>query len=380
MARTRRAGAVLLAMVTGWSLSACTAQQPAPATPQTSVTSAPTAAAVPTPTDEGRLVPDGSVETVATDLAAPWSIAFTADGTPLVSERDTGRILEVVPDGSTREIGTVAGVAAAGEGGLLGLAVDDLDRLYAYSTGSSENRIDRFAVTGAPGSLALGDPETVLDGIPAARIHNGGRLAFGPDGMLYATTGDADQRPSAQNVDSLAGKILRMTPDGYPPADNPFEGSLVYSFGHRNPQGIGWAEDGTMFASEFGQDTWDELNIIVPGGNYGWPEAEGTGGAERGFIDPVQQWNPDEASPSGLAVTGGTVFVTGLGGARLFTIDASAPETSEQLLRDEYGRIRDVTVAPDGTLWVLTNNTDGRGSPREGDDRILSLPLTRTGD
>jgi len=380
VARTRRAGAVLLAMVTGWSLSACTAQQPAPATPQTSVTSAPTAAAVPTPTDEGRLVPDGSVETVATDLAAPWSIAFTADGTPLVSERDTGRILEVVPDGSTREIGTVAGVAAAGEGGLLGLAVDDLDRLYAYSTGSSENRIDRFAVTGAPGSLALGDPETVLDGIPAARIHNGGRLAFGPDGMLYATTGDADQRPSAQNVDSLAGKILRMTPDGDPPADNPFEGSLVYSFGHRNPQGIGWAEDGTMFASEFGQDTWDELNIIVPGGNYGWPEAEGTGGAERGFIDPVQQWNPDEASPSGLAVTGGTVFVTGLGGARLFTIDASAPETSEQLLRDEYGRIRDVTVAPDGTLWVLTNNTDGRGSPREGDDRILSLPLTRTGD
>ena len=380
MARTRRAGAVLLAMVTGWSLSACTAQQPAPATPQTSVTSAPTAAAVPTPTDEGRLVPDGSVETVATDLAAPWSIAFTADGTPLVSERDTGRILEVVPDGSTREIGTVAGVAAAGEGGLLGLAVDDLDRLYAYSTGSSENRIDRFAVTGAPGSLALGDPETVLDGIPAARIHNGGRLAFGPDGMLYATTGDADQRPSAQNVDSLAGKILRMTPDGDPPADNPFEGSLVYSFGHRNPQGIGWAADGTMFASEFGQDTWDELNIIVPGGNYGWPEVEGTGGAERGFIDPVQQWNPDEASPSGLAVTGGTVFVTGLGGARLFTIDASAPETSEQLLRDEYGRIRDVTVAPDGTLWVLTNNTDGRGSPREGDDRILSLPLTRTGD
>ena len=380
MARTRRAGAVLLAMVTGWSLSACTAQQPAPATPQTSVTSAPTAAAVPTPTDEGRLVPDGSVDTVATDLAAPWSIAFTADGTPLVSERDTGRILEVAPDGSTREIGTVAGVAAAGEGGLLGLAVDDLDRLYAYSTGSSENRIDRFAVTGAPGSLALGDHETVLDGIPAARIHNGGRLAFGPDGMLYATTGDADRRPSAQNVDSLAGKILRMTPDGDPPADNPFEGSLVYSFGHRNPQGIGWAADGTMFASEFGQDTWDELNIIVPGGNYGWPEVEGTGGAERGFIDPVQQWNPDEASPSGLAVTGGTVFVAGLGGERLFTIDASAPETSEQLLRDEYGRIRDVTVAPDGTLWVLTNNTDGRGSPREGDDRILSLPLTRTGD
>ena len=375
MVGSRWVSVALLAATAAWSLSACTADPPP--TPQTSVTSAPTAATTPPP--EGRLVPDGSVETVATDLAAPWSIAFLSDGTPLVSERDTGRILEVAADGSTREIGTVGGVVAGGEGGLLGLAVDDQDRLYAYSTGSGENRIDRFAVTGAPGSLVLGDPETVLDGIPAERIHNGGRLAFGPDGMLYATTGDADQRPSAQNVDSLAGKILRMTPDGDPPADNPFEGSLVYSFGHRNPQGIGWAEDGTMFASEFGQDTWDELNIIVPGGNYGWPEVEGSGGAERGFIDPVQQWTPDEASPSGLAVTGGTVFVAGLGGERLFAIDASAPETSEQLLDDD-GRIRDVTIAPDGTLWVLTNNTDGRGSPREGDDRILSLPLTRTGD
>ena len=375
MVEFRRARAALLAGTAAVALSACTAGPPP--TPQTSVTSAPTAATTPPP--EGRLVLEGSVETVATGLTAPWSIAFTSDGTPLVSERDTGRILEVAADGSTREIGTVGGVVAGGEGGLLGLAVDDQDRLYAYATGSGENRIDRFAVTGAPGSLVLGDPETVLDGIPAERIHNGGRLAFGPDGMLYATTGDADQRPSAQSVDSLAGKILRMTPDGDPPADNPFEDSLVYSLGHRNPQGIGWAEDGTMFASEFGQDTWDELNIIVPGGNYGWPEVEGSGGAERGFIDPVQQWTPDEASPSGLAVTGGTVFVAGLGGERLFAIDASAPETSEQLLDDD-GRIRDVTIAPDGTLWVLTNNTDGRGSPREGDDRILSLPLTRTGD
>ncbi len=263
MVGSRWVSVALLAATAAWSLSACTADPPP--TPQTSVTSAPTAATTPPP--EGRLVPDGSVETVATDLAAPWSIAFLSDGTPLVSERDTGRILEVAADGSTREIGTVGGVVAGGEGGLLGLAVDDQDRLYAYSTGSGENRIDRFAVTGAPGSLVLGDPETVLDGIPAERIHNGGRLAFGPDGMLYATTGDADQRPSAQNVDSLGGKILRMTPDGDPPAGNPFEGSLVYSFGHRNPQGIGWAEDGTMFASEFGQDMWDELNIIVPGGN-----------------------------------------------------------------------------------------------------------------
>ena len=153
----------------------------------------------------------------------------------------------------------------------------------------------------------------VLDGLPAAGNHNGGRIAFGPDGMLYAGAGDAAQGDRAQDLDSLGGKILRMTPDGGIPDDNPFAGSLVYSYGHRNVQGLAWTEDGTMFATEFGQDTWDELNIIEAGGNYGWPIVEGQGGGDE-FIDPVQQWRPDAASPSGMAIIGGTIFIANLRG------------------------------------------------------------------
>ncbi|WP_353808419.1 PQQ-dependent sugar dehydrogenase [Agromyces sp. SYSU T00194] len=311
---------------------------------------------------------------VVTGLAAPWSVAFLADGTPLVSERDSGRILELDAEGAAREVGVVAGIRSSGEAGLLGLAVDRAGRLYAYSTGPSGNRIQRYLLAGAPGALSLGAPETILDGIPAAGFHDGGRIAFGPDGMLYATTGDAGDRPAAQDLGSLAGKILRMTPDGAVPDDNPFDGSLVYSLGHRNVQGLAWAEDGTMFASEFGQDTWDELNVIVPGGNYGWPEVEGAGGGD-GFIDPVQQWNPDDASPSGIARVGDMLYVANLRGQVLRAVPVPTPSARTDLLAGEYGRLRDAVAAPDGSLWVLTNNTDGRGSPREGDDRILRIDV-----
>ncbi|MFV0433599.1 MAG: PQQ-dependent sugar dehydrogenase [Leucobacter sp.] len=316
------------------------------------------------------------VETVAEGLEAPWSIAFY-DDTPLISERDSARILELGADGETREVGTVSGVAAGGEGGLLGIAVLDR-RLYAYSTTDGENRVERYELRGEPGSLSLGPGETLLDGIPSASFHNGGRIAFGPDGMLYVTSGDAGDRASAQNVESLSGKILRVTPEGEIPPDNPFPGSPVYSYGHRNPQGIAWAEDRTMYASEFGQDTWDELNVIEAGGNYGWPEVEGA--ADRaGFVDPVQQWAPDEASPSGIATTGGTVMIANLRGERLRVVplegedsDQADPLIGEHLV-GEYGRLRDAVIAPDGSLWVLTNNTDGRGDPSAGDDRVLRI-------
>jgi glucose/arabinose dehydrogenase len=194
--------------------------------------------------------------------------------------------------------------------------------------------------------------------------------------MLYVTTGDAGERDSAQDRGSLAGKILRMTPEGTAPAGNPFPGSLVYSSGHRNPQGLAWAEDGTMFATEFGQNTWDELNIIKPGANYGWPTVEGI--ADRdGFEDPVQQWQPSAASPSGMARSGGTLFIANLRGQVLRAVPVADPSTSTEHFVREYGRLRDVTVAPDGRLWFLTNNTDGRGSPRQGDDRILAVQLAR---
>lgn len=305
---------------------------------------------------------------VATGLDAPWAIAFTGDS-PLVSERDSGRVLEFDAEGNSREVGVVANAAGSGEGGLLGIADRD-GFLYAYLTAGEENRIEQRELTGTPGALALGPPETVVGGITAGRVHNGGRIAFGPDGMLYATTGDAGDRDSAQDLESLAGKILRMTPDGAPPGDNPFPGSLVYSYGHRNPQGIAWDPAGVLYASEFGQDTWDELNIIRAGGNYGWPEAEGIAGRE-GFIDPVQQWAPADASPSGIAVVDGSVFIANLRGELLRQVPLQDPGSAAEYYAGDYGRLRDAVEAPDGSLWVLTNNTDGRGTPAPGDDRIL---------
>ncbi|MUU72119.1 sorbosone dehydrogenase family protein [Pseudarthrobacter sp. GA104] len=364
-------------------LAGCTAApSPAPATtspaPATSSTppSAP-ASSVPAtdPAPAAAAAIAGTPQPVATGLNAPWSVVFR-DGTPLVSERNSGQVLELSPEGSARSIGTVQGVAARGESGLLGLAVSSQGDLYVYSTAADGNRVQRFPVNGEPGSLSLGQPDTLLERIPSASIHDGGRIAFGPDGMLYVTAGDASRRDSAQDRDSLAGKILRMTPDGGVPADNPFPGSLVYSYGHRNPQGLAWADDGTMFATEFGQNTWDELNIITPGANYGWPTVEGIAG-RPGFVDPVQQWQPGAASPSGMAHAGGTLFLANLRGQVLRSVPVSDPATSTEHFSREYGRIRDVALAPDGRLWFLTNNTDGRGDPRPGDDRILAVDLER---
>lgn len=339
------------------SISPPTTPAPSTTPPQTTGAS-PTTPGVPTEITGG--------------LTAPWSIAFHGT-TALISERDSGRVLELADDGSTRVVATIAGVVPQGEGGLLGLAVRD-DHLFVYFTGSDDNRIVRHDLTGQPGALALANPQPILTGIPRAFTHNGGRLAFGPDGMLHATVGDAGVRANAQDRDSLSGKILRMTPEGKPPSDNPFPGSLVYTLGHRNPQGLAWAPDGTMYAAEFGQNTWDELNVISPGGNYGWPTVEGIG-RRGGFIDPVQQWATDDASPSGIAIAGDAIWIANLKGQRLRRVPLSDTRSSSELfVGDEtLGRLRDVVVAPDGALWVLTNNTDGRGSPRPGDDRITRI-------
>ena len=353
----------------GVMLASCVATPPASPPQVTSAVPSPSSAE--TSATAGNATPTGTPQTVATRLEAPWSVVFR-NGTPLVSERDSGRILELSPDGTTRTVGDIPGVAGVGEGGLMGLAVDSQGRLYAYSTGTDGNRLQRFDVTGAPGSLALGQPETLLDGIASASYHDGGRIAFGPDGMLYVTIGDAGRRNSSQDLDSLNGKILRMTPDGDVPGDNPFPDSLVYSYGHRNPQGLAWAEDGTMFATEFGQNTWDELNIITAGANYGWPTVEGI--ATTGdFTDPVQQWEPSEASPSGMTHIDGTLFIAHLRGQVLRAVPVANPSTSTTYHSREFGRIRDVTEAPDGKLWFVTNNTDGRGTPGPDDDRILSV-------
>jgi len=233
-------------------------------------------------------------------------------------------------------------------------------------------------LSGTTGHHHLGAPQAILTGIPKAQFHDGGRLAFGPDGMLYVTVGDAGNGANAQNVHSLSGKILRLTPSGGIPHDNPFPGSPVYSLGHRNPQGIAWDSHGTLWASEFGQNTWDELNIITPGANYGWPVVEGIA-HNPDYTDPVHEWATSAASPSGIAIVHDTIFMAGLGGRRLWTIHTTkggAPVTVSSST-DDLGRLRDVLVDSGTTLWLLTNNTDGRGSPRPGDDRIVKVRLSR---
>ncbi|UPO77917.1 PQQ-dependent sugar dehydrogenase [Arthrobacter sp. Helios] len=355
--RRRLAAWTAAAAFTVPTMAGCTAGEPEP---QVSSPASPEADATGV---------EGAQEVLAAGLDAPWSIAFH-DGTALISERDSARILEL-SGGTLREAGTIGNAAGQGEGGLLGIAVRD-GFLYSYLTAGGESRIERRTLTGSPGSLGLGQVETILDGIEAGPIHNGGRMAFGPDGALYATTGDAGDRASAQDLQSLNGKILRLAPDGSVPEGNPFPGSLVYSYGHRNPQGLAWDAGGTLYASEFGQNTWDELNVILPGGNYGWPEVEGIAGESR-YLDPVQQWVPADASPSGIAVTGGSVFIANLRGERLREVPLDALESSTEHLAGRHGRLRDVVNAPDGSLWILTNNTDGRGDPGPDDDQVLRL-------
>ena len=312
--------------------------------------------------------------TIAAGLGVPWGIAFLPGGDALVSERTTGRILRISPDGRRRRVVMrVPGVDTnSGEGGLLGLAVSPgyaSDRwVYAYFTGRSDNRIVRFRLSGGV--------RPVLTGLRRGTIHDGGRIAFGPDGKLYAGVGEAGFSSLAQDRRSLNGKILRMNPDGSVPPDNPFGGSLVWSYGHRNVQGLAWDSSGRLWAAEFGANEFDELNLIRRGRNYGWPEVEGRGSTASGrFTNPVLTWRPSEASPSGAAIARGTIFIGALRGEALLRARLAGARASKRapLLRDRYGRIRTVVRAPDGSLWITTSNRDGRGSPRSGDDRIVRV-------
>jgi glucose/arabinose dehydrogenase len=322
------------------------------------------------------VTPTGETAVIATGLNLPWSMVRLATESTLVSERDTALVKEVGPDGSGREVGQVADVVPGGEGGLLGLAVltDDLTTwLYAYTTTASDNRVVRMTLTGAPGSYALGAAETVFSGIPKAGNHNGGRIKFGPDGMLYITAGDAGVPQRAQDTAELGGKILRVTPEGAVPEDNPFPGSAVFSLGHRNPQGLDWDRDGRLWAAEFGQNTWDELNVVDAGANYGWPVVEGIGN-DPAFRNPIYQWSTREASPSGLLFTRDTFFMAALRGEALWTITPDENTvTAQPSFVSEFGRVRDVIEGPNGSLWILTNNT-GR-APRDGDDKIVEVRL-----
>lgn len=329
----------------------------------------------------------GSVKvlrTVADGLRTPWGLAPLPGGGLLVSSRDDGTIIRIdEKTGRKTELGSVSGVSPAGEGGLLGIALSpgyaSDHMIYAYFTSASDNRIVRMLYDERkPPGEQLGAPDTVFKGIPKGVIHNGGRIAFGPDGMLYVGTGESGARGLAQDKKSLGGKILRLTPEGEPAPGNPFPGSPVYSYGHRNVQGLAWDDRQRLFASEFGQDTWDELNAIKPGANYGWPQAEGRS-SDAAFQNPIAQWHTDDASPSGIAYVEGVIWMAGLKGQRLWRIplqgtQASAPP--QALLTGQYGRLRTVVAAGGDKVWLLTSNTDGRGRPGKGDDRLLELEVT----
>lgn len=324
----------------------------------------------------------GQPETLATDLDVPWGIDFLPDGSALVAQRDSAVVAHVTPEGQVTEAGTIEGVRHGGEGGLLGLAVDpdfpEQPHVYVHHTTDTDNRVSRVEYD----SGTLGASEVILDGIPAANTHNGGRIAFGPDGYLYVATGDAQETDSSQDPDSLAGKILRITDDGEPAPGNPFD-NHVYSYGHRNVQGLAWDAEENLYATEFGQDTLDEVNLIEPGNNYGWPEVEGPGGGDE-FTDPLVTWEPAEASPSGAAIAGDSLYVAALRGARLWEIPLNGDGTvgePEPHFVDELGRLRTVVAHPDGdTLWLSTSNLDSWGSPADDDDRIMTVPLERTGN
>ena len=353
-----RPPAVVLLLVLVLAAGGCGSAAPTAAPPSSDSPGRPATPAVPTVLSSG--------------LVAPWGLAFLPGGDALVSERDSARVLRIPARGGTPvEVGRVTEARPAGEGGLLGLAVSPSyavdSTVFAYVTTATDNRIVRFR---------LGGPtQPVLTGIPKGTIHNGGRLAFGPDGSLYAGTGDTGNTTFAQDPASLGGKVLRMTANGAPVAG---ASSVVFSIGHRNVQGLAFDDAGRLWATEFGQNRFDEVNQVQAGDDGGWPLVEGPGDGGGRFAAPKVTWPTDQASPSGLTVLNGALYVAALRGERLWRVPLDGRGGTgqpEPMLQGRYGRLRAAVAAPDGSLWLLTSNRDGRGQPGPEDDRLLRLTV-----
>ncbi|AEV88263.1 glucose sorbosone dehydrogenase [Actinoplanes sp. SE50] len=328
--------------------------------------------------------PDVVATVLAKGLDVPWGIAFLPDGSALVTERDTGRILKVGPgsdaDGlKVAEAARLPEVRASGDGGLLGIAISPKyasdKTVFVYYSTATDNRIGR---------LVLGKPlEPILTGIPRSAQQNGGALAFGPDGFLYAGTGDGTTTGTqAPDPKSLGGKILRLTRDGKPAPGNPVKDSPVWSSGHRNVQGITWDKTKRMFATDSTQPKFGELNIVEKGSNYGWPKADGKAGDSK-LTDPLAAWPSAESSCGGVAAMESLVATACLLGKRIYLLNVTANGTvlgtPQQLLTDKYGRLRALVAAPDGSLWVSTSNQEDAGEPDPEDDRLIRLVFSDGG-
>jgi glucose/arabinose dehydrogenase len=323
--------------------------------------------------------PEENIEIIAEDLKIPWELVFLPNGEMLVTER-AGKLIKIGKE--RRLISQIEGVEHAGEGGLLGLALHpEFDKnkwIYLYFTSKTEsglvNRVERYKLE----NDRITDKKVILQGIAGARFHDGGRMEFGPDGYLYITTGDAGNKPAAQDTSSLNGKILRIKDDGTIPDDNPF-GNAVYSYGHRNPQGMAWDEKGRLWITEHGPSGintgFDEINLIEKGNNYGWPELIGNKQRE-GMTSPIIQSGAEDTwAPAGMVYFKGSFFFAGLRGESVYEAKLIG---SEKLIltahfRKVFGRIRVVVLGPDNNLYLATSNTDGRGDERKRDDKIIRI-------
>ena len=340
-------------------------------------------------------IPGFKVSTWITRLDQPWSLVFAPGGRALVSER-RGAIRLIENDRLQADPLIVRTVVQSGEGGLMGLALHPrfpaVPFLYAMETaeerGRRENRVVRFRLE----RNRLEFDRVIIGGIPAGNNHNGGRIAFGPDKRLYVTTGDTFRGALAQDKTSFAGKILRLTDDGTVPPDNPVLNSPIYSYGHRNPQGLAWdPQTGKLLAAEhgpsgeFGLSAWDEINVIEPNGNYGWPQVVGAV-YKAATVDPIVAWPDDTTPPSGMTFWHGDLFVATLRSQALVRIsfdregDKPQPRVIERWFakssyEGRFGRLRDAVVGPDNALYVVTSNRDGRGSPAADDDKIIRIEV-----
>lgn len=323
----------------------------------------------------------GQPTVVATGFTVPWAISWLPDGqSALVTQRNDFHVWRVTRSGQRTDVGVVPeSQTTGGEGGLMGVAVSPTwngtsdQSVYFMHTSSDGNRVARMSFNGT----SLSGYTVIVRGIQKNTFHNGGRLAFGPDGFLYATAGDAQNTSSAQNQSSLNGKILRFTTTGQPAPGNPF-GTLVYSLGHRNPQGLAWDSAGRLWSAELGQNRLDELNLIEPGRNYGWPVCEGNCD-NPAYVNPKATWPTSQASPSGIAIVGSTVFMGALRGQRLWRIELNGTSagTITSHFQGSFGRIRAVAAVPGANaIWLSTSNADGNGGQPAGSDRILTSTIT----